>query len=86
MLVGYLMETSNSVNDISEALCKQSIEPGTKKTKINPQPSGVTQSIWGKETKYIQKKYCQGKNTRSKQEVETTGHTRNQRRGEQRDL
>lgn len=29
------METLNSVSDISKALCKQGIEPGTKEIKIN---------------------------------------------------
>lgn len=62
------METPSSVNDISEALCEQSIEPGAKKIKIYSQSSGVTQSVWGK-GKYA-KKYCKAANTGSKQEVE----------------
>lgn len=37
----------------------------------------------GKETKYMQKKYCKAANIGSKQEVQTTGPMGNQKRGKQ---
>ena len=39
------METSNSVSDISKALCKQGVEPGTKEIKRNSPSSRVAQLI-----------------------------------------
>ena len=60
------MATSNSVNNLSKALCKQGIEPGAKEDKKNPQSSGVTQSMWGKRQN-LQKNYCKAANIGSKQ-------------------
>lgn len=74
------MEASNSVNGISEALCKQGTELGAKELKINSVFRSYIISV-GKETKYMQRKYCKAANTGSKQEVQTLSRMGSQRRG-----